>query len=347
MPYSLLRPFLFGLTRRDPEVAHTLVMSLLAALSRQPALLWLVRQRWGKVSPALERTVFGLRFPSPVGLAAGFDKDGVALPALAALGFGFLEIGTVTWYPQPGNPRPRIFRLPGAAALINRMGFNNHGALAMAAQRQKTPPLPLPIGISLGKSRRVPLEEAVDDYCASLRALLPFGDFFTVNVSSPNTPGLRSLQGRDELDRLLAALRQEMQTETSSPPPLLVKVSPDLSTRAIGEVLDVCAAHHISGIIATNTTTVGQGTARPSCETGGLSGRPLAERARHVVHFIYRETNGQVPIIGVGGIFAPDDARRMFEAGASLVQVYTGFIYEGPGMVQAINRALQRKETHT
>ncbi|NJN67567.1 MAG: quinone-dependent dihydroorotate dehydrogenase [Chloroflexaceae bacterium] len=342
MFYPLLRPILFGLTRRDPEAAHTLVMSLLVALSKQPALLWLVRQRWGQYSPGLERTVFGLRFPTPVGLAAGFDKDGVALPALAALGFGFLEIGTVTWHPQPGNPRPRIFRLPGAAALINRMGFNNHGALAMADQRQKTPPLPIPIGISLGKSRRVPLEEAVDDYCASLRALLPYGDFFTVNVSSPNTPGLRSLQGHDQLDRLLAALRQEMHTGPLSPP-LLVKVSPDLSDQAMGEVLEVCATHRVSGIIATNTTLVGPGTACTCCEAGGLSGRPLAARARHVVHFIYTETSGQVPIIGVGGIFTPDDVWRMFDAGASLVQVYTGFIYEGPGMVRAINRALTCK----
>jgi dihydroorotate dehydrogenase len=346
-PYrSLLAPVLFALTRHDPEEAHRLAMQRLSLLSRIPALLALVGRVYTVSHPALERRVFGVRFPNPVGLAAGFDKDGEALPALAALGFGFLEVGTVTWHAQPGNSRPRIFRMPAAGALINRMGFNNEGAAALATRLAQMAARPVPIGISLGKSRRTPLEEAIEDYCASFRALAPYGDFFTVNVSSPNTPGLRTLQDRDHLDALLAALRGEIHNvarEQSLPaPPLLVKIAPDLSEAAISEVLTVCADHAISGIIATNTTRVGDGTTRPACETGGLSGRPLAETARRIVRFISRETDGRLPIIGVGGIVTPDDARRMLDAGAALVQVYTGFIYQGPGIARTMNRSLMR-----
>ncbi len=344
-PYrSLLAPVLFALTRDDPEVAHRLAMQRLSLLSRVPSLLALVSRAYTVSYPALERQVFGVRFPNPVGLAAGFDKDGEALPALAALGFGFLEIGTVTWHAQPGNPRPRIFRMPVAGALINRMGFNNEGATALATRLAQTPTVPVPIGISLGKSRCTPLEEAIEDYCASFRTLAPYGDFFTVNVSSPNTPGLRTLQDRDHLDALLAALQGEAQSYAGgkTAPPLLVKIAPDLTQAAISEVLTVCADHAISGIIATNTTRVGEGTTRPTCETGGLSGRPLTERARRIVRFISRETGGRMPIIGTGGIFTPDDARRMLDAGAALVQVYTGFIYQGPGIARTINRSLMQ-----
>jgi dihydroorotate dehydrogenase len=277
-------------------------------------------------------------------LAGGYDKDAVALPALAALGFGFIEAGTVTWHAQPGNPRPRVFRMPGTQALINRMGFNNSGARAMAQNLARTPPLPIPVGISLGKSRITPVDAAIDDYCASFRTLHPYGDFFSVNVSSPNTPGLRTLQERDQLDALLAALQRE--AAAVAPPghrrkPLLLKIAPDLSEHALSEILEVCTDHAVSGIIATNTTRVGPDTARPSCEPGGLSGKPLAETSRRIVRFIHTESGGNLPIIGVGGIFSPDDALRMFDAGASLVQIYTGFIYEGPGLVRSLCSTLR------
>ncbi len=341
----LLRPLLFRLTRQDAEVAHERAMRLLAALSGMPPLLAALRRVWAVPDHALEREVFGVRFPNPLGLAAGFDKDGQALPAWAALGFGFVEVGTVTWHAQPGNPRPRLFRLPDDAALINRMGFNNHGAAALAAQLQTTLPLPIPLGISLGKSRQTDLGDAVADYCASLRALYTYGDYFAVNVSSPNTPGLRSLQDRAYLDALLAALQQEVRQLAQAhgeaqPAPLLVKIAPDLSESAIAELLTVCADHAVSGIIAVNTTLSRAGLRTSMDEAGGLSGRPLAERARQVVQFINRETGGQVPIIGVGGIFTADDARRMLDAGASLLQVYTGFVYVGPGLARTINRGL-------
>lgn len=342
---SVLVPALFCLTRRDPEVAHTSVIALLSVLGKLPGVPAVFRRIWSVPDPSLSRMVFGIHFPNPVGLAAGYDKDGLALPMLAALGFGFLEVGTVTWQAQPGNPRPRIFRLPAAGAIINRMGFNNAGAAALACQMARTPPLPVPIGISLGKSRRTPLDQAVDDYCASLRVLYPYASFFTINVSSPNTPGLRQLQERDQLDALLTALQRESLAQAVAGDgvvrPILVKIAPDLDKQAILEVLEVGINHHIGGIIATNTTRVGEGTARPFCETGGLSGKPLAEQARAIVRFISDETRGCLPIIGVGGISTPDDARRMLDAGASLIQVYTGMIYEGPGVVRSINRGLR------
>lgn len=353
---TLLRPVLFSLTRHDPEEAHTAILRVLATISRSRMLCTLLQAFQDNSFYTLARDVFGLHFPNPVGLAAGYDKDGIALPALAALGFGFLEIGTVTWLAQPGNPRPRIFRMPAADALVNRMGFNNSGAMAMATNLASMPSLGIPIGISLGKSRRTPLEEAINDYRASLRTLYPYGDFFTINISSPNTPGLRTLQERDHLDSLLAALRQEMANQPAIMPhqlattsvvrssfhtrPLLVKIAPDLSDQAILEVLEVCTIHQVSGIIATNTSRVGPDAPRPFKEAGGLSGRPLSERSLEVVRFISRETAGRLPIIGVGGIFKPEDAQRMLAAGASLVQVYTGLIYEGPGIVRQINRGL-------
>jgi dihydroorotate dehydrogenase len=337
------RPLLFRLTRHDPERAHTLLLALLAAAGHAPPLLRLLAHTWSVRHPALERTVCGIRFPNPVGLAAGWDKDGLALPALAALGFGHIEAGTVTWHAQPGNPRPRVFRLPASEALINRMGFNNQGAPALAARLRRAPPLPVPLGISLGKSRRTPPERAVHDYCASLRLLAPYARYIAVNVSSPNTPGLRALQERAHLEALIGALqreRQQMQAHGDPAPPLLLKVAPDLSEAALLDVLQVCADFAVSGIIATNTTTSRDGLREPIDEAGGLSGRPLRDVSRQIVAFLSRETGGRLPLIGVGGIFDADDARRMLEAGASLVQLYTGFIYRGPGLVRAINTAL-------
>lgn len=351
----LIRPWLFRLSQGDPEQAHERTMVLLAALSRSPWLVQQARRFWAIQSPRLESSVCGLRFPNPVGLAAGMDKDGVAIPAWAALGFGFVEVGTVTWHAQPGNPRPRVFRLVEDSALINRMGFNNHGAAKLALRLRALPPQPLPIGISLGKSRVTPVERAIADYCASFRLLYSYGDYFAINVSSPNTPGLRSLQDREQLAALLAALQREnlalSEAEGGAPRPLFVKIAPDLSEAAIAELLAVCAAHHVSGIIATNTT-LSRAALRhtPSTlanESGGLSGRPLAATACRIVRFIHRETGGRLAIIGVGGISSPDDALRMLEAGASLIQLYTGLIYQGPELVRSINRRLLMEETQS
>ncbi|MEV4812514.1 quinone-dependent dihydroorotate dehydrogenase [Micromonospora avicenniae] len=329
----VVRPVLFRIGGGDAEAAHEWTLRRLAVLSRRPALLAAMRARYAARAP---RTVFGVEFPNPVGLAAGMDKDGVALPAWPALGFGFVEVGTVTAHGQPGNPRPRLFRLRDSEAIVNRMGFNNSGAEALAAGLAALPrPLGVPLGISLGKSKVTPLDEAVEDYLASYQALKGYGDYFAVNVSSPNTPGLRSLQDRSHLDALLAALVGEK--------PVLVKIAPDLTEPAIAELLEVCLARGAAGVIATNTTLARGGLADADrargAETGGLSGRPLGARAREVVSFVHRETGGRLPVIGVGGVLDPDDAARMFDAGASLVQLYTGFIYRGPALVRAAVRA--------
>ncbi|MCX7860558.1 MAG: quinone-dependent dihydroorotate dehydrogenase [Chloroflexus sp.] len=349
----LLRPILFRLGGGDAETAHERTLQLLALLSRSRwlcralALITTIRDQ------RLPRTVFGVQFPNPVGLAAGMDKDGVALPAWVALGFGFIEVGTVTRHPQPGNPRPRLFRLPAREALINRMGFNNAGAAALA-QRLAATPVPIPIGVSIGKSKITPLEQAIDDYRASFRLLFPYAAYVAINVSSPNTPGLRQLQDADQLRALLAALQRDNadlgRADPRGPRPLLVKIAPDLSDAAIEELLAVCADHAVAGIIATNTTVGRSGldgiAPALAAETGGLSGQPLAGRARQVVQLITRATGGKLPIIGVGGIHSPDDALRMFEAGASLIQLYTGLVYRGPLLPLRINRALlvDRKE---
>lgn len=345
---QLLRPILFRLWRGDAEGAHERTLAMLALVSRSRTLLRAVAALYRFERPGLARSVFGLRFPNPLGLAAGMDKDGRALPAWAALGFGFVEAGTVTWRPQSGNSRPRLFRLPAHGAVINRMGFNNGGAAALAARLRAAPALPVPLGVSIGKSKHAPLEGAIDDYRASFRALFDHAGYVAVNVSSPNTPGLRELQDRAQLDALLAALAAEnaalARERGAATRPILVKIAPDLAEPAISELLHACADHGVAGIIATNTTTgrAGLDGAPPAlvAETGGLSGRPLAARAREVVRFVARESGGRLPIIGVGGVFDADDACRMLDAGASLLQVYTGFIYEGPGMARRINRGL-------
>ncbi|ASW54682.1 quinone-dependent dihydroorotate dehydrogenase [Plantactinospora sp. KBS50] len=329
----VVRPRLFRIGGGDAEAAHEWTLRRLAALSGNRAALAALRGRYAVRAP---RTVFGVEFPNPVGLAAGMDKDGVALPAWPALGFGFVEVGTVTAHPQPGNPRPRLFRLPDSAAVVNRMGFNNCGAAALAARLAALRrPLGVPLGISLGKSKVTPLDGAVADYLASYRALREHGDYFVVNVSSPNTPGLRELQDREHLDALLGALVGQR--------PILVKIAPDLTEPAIAELLAVCLERGAAGVVATNTTVARPEVAerdRPAAaQRGGLSGRPLAARAREVVAFVRREAGDALPVIGVGGLMAPDDAARMFDAGASLVQLYTGFIYRGPALVRAVARA--------
>jgi dihydroorotate dehydrogenase len=329
----VVRPGLFRIGGGDPEAAHEWTLRRLGGLARRPAALAVLRRRYAVTAPV---TVFGVRFPNPVGLAAGMDKDGAALPAWPALGFGFVEVGTVTWHAQPGNDRPRLFRLPASRAIVNRMGFNNRGARALADRLAALGPLPVPLGISLGKSKRTPLTDAVEDYHRSYQALKGHGDYFAVNVSSPNTPGLRTLQDRGQLDALLAALTGDK--------PVLVKIAPDLTDHAIGELLQVCTDRNAAGVIATNTTLGRAGLAAVDeargREAGGLSGRPLAARAREVVGFVHRQTGGTLPVIGVGGIMSADDAARLYDAGASLVQLYTGFVYHGPTLVSTAARRL-------
>jgi dihydroorotate dehydrogenase len=314
-------------------------MRLLGRIPGGPAL---GSKLFGSASP---RSVFGLQFPSPVGLAAGMDKNGIALRAWPAVGFGFVEVGTVTARPQPGNPRPRLFRLVEHEAVINRMGFNNLGSEALASRLAAYGDLGYPLGISIGKSKLTPLEDAVEDYVTSLRRLYRYGDYFAVNVSSPNTPGLRSLQDAGQLRELLTALRTEAAGLTVGclmPKPILVKIAPDLTMSAIDELLQVCTDVGIAGVIATNTTITRPGVEpHPrAAETGGLSGRPLGEIAAKTVAHIHSQTGGALPVIGVGGIVEPSDATRLFDAGASLVQVYTGLIYRGPGLIRKINRSV-------
>ncbi|RZS34777.1 dihydroorotate oxidase A [Herbihabitans rhizosphaerae] len=342
---QLVRRVLFRLGKGDPEIAHERTVAGLRRLSSVRPALSALHRYFAVDAPT---TVFGLRFPNPVGLAAGMDKNGVALAAWPALGFGFVEVGTVTQHAQPGNDKPRLFRLPASDALINRMGFNNEGAAALAQRLRTLGGIGVPLGISIGKSKITPVGDAVEDYVSSLRELYPYGDYFAVNVSSPNTPGLRSLQDRGALGELLAELRGEslsLARQHDLPRrPLLVKIAPDLSDEAIAELLDVCAEHAVDGLIATNTTLSRDGLAAPDAgladQAGGLSGRPLAARAREVVALAGKLTGGELPIIGVGGIHSPDDAARMLDAGASLVQVFTGFVYEGPMLVRSINRSL-------
>jgi dihydroorotate dehydrogenase len=339
--YSLLRPLIFTL---DPERAHALVMTMAAALDAaarrlQPAPL---------TDVGLEQELWGLRFPNPVGLAGGFDKSAHAPHAWASLGFGFAELGTITALAQPGNPPPRIFRLPEDEALINRLGFNNDGAAAVAERlgRDWTPPT-IPLGFNLGKSRATPLEEATADYARSLRALFPFADYIAVNVSSPNTPGLRDLQAEDHLARLLDELvrvNRECARDHGRPPrPLLVKIAPDLGDEGIAAAVRVAIDGGAAGLIATNTTIGRQGLRAPVDEAGGLSGRPLRARSTQVVRIAHQAAAGRLPIIGVGGIFSADDAWEKLRAGASLVQIYTGLIYEGPLLARHIVHGLAER----
>jgi len=329
---EVIRPFLF---LSDPEAIHHLAMGALSTFGP-------VLQRFGPVcDPRLERTVFGLRFPNPVGLAAGFDKNGVALPAWQGLGFGFAEIGTITARAQPGNPKPRIFRIPQHRALINRLGFNNEGCDAIASRLQhlkSTTHWPtIPVGINLGKSKVTPLTEATADYLLSFERLQHFGDYFVLNVSSPNTPGLRNLQDRPALDELMG----HIQRRNTSGKPVLVKIAPDLQWEAIEEILGLVEEHKIAGVIATNTTIDHSSIPESDQTQGGLSGAPLRERSTEILRFITKRS--KVPVIAVGGIMSADDALEKFDAGAALVQLYTGYIYEGPALIGKINRALLRR----
>lgn len=294
--------------------------------------------------------LFGLRFPNPLGLAAGMDKQAQAVPAWEAMGFGFCELGGVTWHEQPGNPAPRMFRAVADQALVNRMGFNNPGAAMLSrrlAEWRVNGHWPRhPVGMNLGKSKITPLEQAADDYANSFKALRPYVDFFVVNVSSPNTPNLRKLQDKSELDRILNRLHEVNQGDWRRP--ILVKVAPDLSFDALDDILSLHDPRKIAGFIATNTTIARPESADPQCrdayaETGGLSGRPLAARSTEVIRHLHRQTRGAAPIIGVGGIFNADDAWEKVLAGASLVQIYSSLVYRGPGVVREIVAGLREK----
>ena len=342
MLYPFLRPFFFSL---DPEHAHHLSLNALKLLQTSQ-----VRPASALSHPRLTQDLWGLRFPNPVGLAAGYDKNALVPLVWSSLGFGFAELGTITAKTQPGNPKPRIFRLAQDSALINRLGFNNDGATVVA---KRLPGLlspkrlhPVPLGFNIGKSKVTPLEEAVDDYLESCEKLLPFADYLVVNVSSPNTPELRKLQEPERLNKLLEALltyiRQFARTSETSPKPLLVKIAPDLSETEIGEIAQLAVSVGVSGLIATNTTIERSGLRSASHETGGLSGRPLARRANKVLSTLYRAVEGQLPLIGVGGIFSAEDAYERVCAGASLVQIYTGMIYKGPFLAKRIVRGLIR-----
>jgi dihydroorotate dehydrogenase len=325
----LVRPVLFAVSA---ETAHDLGIRNLRAASNWPGIL----RQLERFKPAPKpTTVFGLKFPNPVGLAAGFDKNGVAVPAWAALGFGFVEIGTVTAKSQPGNPKPRIFRYPEHGALINRLGFNNDGADVIAARlhalRASGRWPAIPVGINLGKSKSTPLEQAVDDYLYSFRLLAPLADYVVLNVSSPNTPGLRSLQEHDALQALLGAVAAENENAGK---PVLLKIAPDLSLADLDQVVATAEQNRIAGIIATNTTL--DHSAIPSAldQTGGLSGRPLFARSTEFVRAI--RARSSLPIIASGGIFDADGAREKMKAGADLLQVYTGYVYRGPGLLREI-----------
>jgi len=361
-----IRPLLFTGLKTDPEWLQQQTIRFLSWVERTGANSpdnWaqsLLQQSLCLSDPRLEQTLWGACCPNPLGLAAGFDKDGLAAGVWSSLGFGFAELGTVTWKAQLGNPRPRLFRLPVDRAALNRMGFNNDGAAAMAQRLANQVSCranrPIPLGINLGKSKVTPLDEAAGDYLASFRLLKDWGDYFVVNVSSPNTPGLRSLQTAALLSPILDALQQENQGQK----PIIVKIAPDLEWEAIADILNLAKAHQIAGIVATNTTISRQGlktqTISPTGiagwgaqpldvreEAGGISGAPLGDRSTEVIRFIWQQTQGQMPIIGVGGIFTPEDAWDKITAGASLVQVYTGWIYEGPWMVRRILAGLLQK----
>lgn len=368
---SVILPTLFSGLKADPEWVHHQVLNILSFMDTHSSsklisgLQTIMQKSLCFEDTRLEQTLWGLNFKNPVGLAAGYDKDGVAINAWPQLGFGFAELGTVTLHEQPGNPQPRLFRLPIDRAALNRMGFNNQGAAALAIRLQSQGknnlgglsiqdnnysfyPNFFPYGINIGKSKITSLEAAATDYLGSFRLLKDWGDYFVVNVSSPNTPGLRSLQNAENLSNILA----DLQAENQGIKPILVKIAPDLEMEAIASILDLIKQYQISGIIATNTTIsrdrlktkiIAKTGKFVTEEAGGISGAPLTQRATEIIKFIWQETQGELPIIGVGGIFTVEDAWDKITAGASLIQVYTGWVYQGPGMAKEILQGLLQK----
>lgn len=353
-------PLLLATAKSDPETAHRQMLKTLNQMEISRHTTWgsLVIKQLAKSfsltdTPRLQQTLWGLNFNNPLGLAAGFDKDGTAAGMWSSFGFGFAELGAVTLHSQSGNPRPRMFRLSEDQAALNRMGANNLGAAVMAdtlAQTWKRQPRNIPIGINLCKSKTAPLEQATEDYVGSFKYLQQVADYFVINVSSPNTPGLRSLQAGEQLEPILS----QLQAANTNKQPILIKISPDLDWEDLRDILKLATVYNLAGIIATNTTIRRDGLKTGILketgksikdEAGGISGLPLKQRSTEVIRFIYQETEGKLPIIGVGGIFTAEDAWEKIIAGASLLQVYTGWVYRGPWMVKEIlSGVLERLE---
>ena len=330
-----IRPFLFSL---DPEKAHHFTFKYLKFVHKIPLVPLLIRKIYNVEHPSLHREAFGLHFKNPIGLAAGLDKDAKLYKELANLGFGFIEIGTITPKPQPGNPKKRLFRLIEDQGIINRMGFNNEGVEAAVKRLKKN--TNVLIGGNIGKNKTTPNEEAVNDYLICFEQLFNYVDYFVVNVSSPNTPNLRTLQEKEPLKQLLSTLQNTNLTH-KNPKPILLKIAPDLTDEQLSDIIEIVQETHIAGVIATNTTIGREGLVSDNQkETGGLSGKPLKGRSTEVIRFLSEKSNHAFPIIGVGGIFSETDALEKLEAGASLIQLYTGFIYEGAGLIKRINKQL-------
>ena len=338
-----IRPILFLL---PAETVHHLSFKVITFLHAIPGVAALFRMLWSFEDPRLERELFGLKFKNPVGLAAGFDKDAKLIDQLADMGFGFIEIGTITPKGQPGNEKPRLFRLPEDGAVINRMGFNNSG-MDVAVEKLKSRSSNILVGGNIGKNKVTPNDQAFDDYEKCFNALYEYVDYFVVNVSSPNTPGLRELQEKEPLTNLLSGL-VELNLKKEKQKPILLKIAPDLTNEQLDDIVEIVQTTKIDGLIATNTTVQ-----RDNLKTdwkkvndigaGGLSGKPVAQRSTEVIQYIFVKSRGQIPIIGVGGITSPKEALEKIKAGASLVQIYTGFIYEGPGLIKKINKAILKE----
>ncbi|MDC1011915.1 quinone-dependent dihydroorotate dehydrogenase [Flavobacteriaceae bacterium] len=331
----IIKPLLFFF---DPEWVHHTVFKSIKITHKIPGVSYLLRATFTIQDKGLERKLFGLTFPNPVGLAAGFDKDAKLFQELSNFGFGFIEIGTLTPKPQDGNPKKRMFRLPEDEGLINRLGFNNQGVEAAVKRLKKNQGVL--IGGNIGKNKITPNEEAVNDYIYCFEALFDHVDYFVVNVSSPNTPNLRALQDKEPLTHLLSTLKG-LNDQKDKPKPILLKIAPDLSDDQLLDIIEIVTSVKIDGVIATNTTLSREGLrSKNKEEKGGLSGRPLTQRSTEVIRFLVEKSNNAFPIIGVGGVHKPQDAIEKLEAGASLIQLYSGFVYEGPGVVKRINKAL-------
>jgi dihydroorotate dehydrogenase len=344
MNYQLFRKVLF---RMDPETAHNWTVRGLKWMQSASLIQKTVSKPFTIQDPRLASELWGISFPNPVGMAAGFDKNAYVYPALAALGFGFVEVGTLTPRPQNGNPRPRLFRIPEDKAVINRMGFNNHGIAAAKESFERLGHPAIPVGINLGKNKDTPNDKAVEDYTRGLQELYPYGDYFVINVSSPNTKGLRDLQHIEALQSLLTEImnqRTKLEKIDQKRKPVLLKIAPDLEIQTLKEIVSTAVSLRIDGIIATNTTLSRKGlTASARHENGGLSGKPLREKSTEMIRHIYSVTQGSIPIIGSGGIFSGQHVIEKLKAGANLVQIYTGMIYQGPGIVKQINQELIRQ----
>jgi len=335
---QIIRPILFWF---DPEKVHYFTFSLIRIVSKIPGISSLFRSLYVVNDKRLETEVFGLKFKNPVGLAAGFDKDATLYKELSNLGFGFIEIGTITPKGQEGNPKKRLFRLKEDKAIINRMGFNNKGVLKAVEKLKKNNGVL--IGGNIGKNKLTPNEEAASDYLICFDTLFDYVDYFVVNVSSPNTPNLRELQEKEPLTQLLQVLQNKNLAKPKQKP-ILLKIAPDLTDSQLLDIIDIVKQTKIAGVIATNTTLSREGLqSKNKTETGGMSGKPLSKRSTEVIRFLSEKSNKAFPIIGVGGIHSPEDAIEKLEAGASLIQLYTGFIYEGPGLIKKINKAILKR----